>query len=218
VSSSAARYFPGVLRGDPTVGPADRTFGQPAQPTDEALLLSTCRGDKEALGLLFQRHARLVRAVGYRILRDESEADDVLQEVFLFIHRKSDLFDPTKSSARSWIVQVAYHRAIDRRRYLDSRHFYSQVPFEEVVEHWGPAVSRGLDEGLTPAGAQKLFETLSENQRQTLNLFFLEGYTFDEIAAKLGQTRGNVKNHYFRGLEKLRKQIFERIPHCGSAV
>ncbi len=142
MSSSAARYFPGVLRGDPTVGPADRTFGQPAQPTDEALLLSTCRGDKEALGLLFQRHARLVRAVGYRILRDESEADDVLQEVFLFIYRKSDLFDPTKSSARSWIVQVAYHRAIDRRRYLDSRHFYSQVPFEEVVEHWGPAVSR----------------------------------------------------------------------------
>jgi RNA polymerase sigma factor (sigma-70 family) len=56
---------------------------------------------------------------------------------------------------------------------------------------------------------QRGFETLSENQRQTLSLFFIEGYTFDEIAAQLGQSRGNVKHHYFRGLEKLRKELFD---------
>ena len=47
----------------------------------------------------------------------------------------------------------------------------------------------------------------SEGQRQTLHLFFFEGYTFEEIAAKLGQTVGNARNHYYRGLEKLRKRI-----------
>jgi RNA polymerase sigma-70 factor (ECF subfamily) len=89
-------------------------------------------GDKESLACLFHRYARLVRAVGYKILRDDSEADDLLQDVFLFIHQKSAVFDSSKSSARSWIVQMAYHRAIDRRRYLDSRHFYNQVDLEDV--------------------------------------------------------------------------------------
>jgi RNA polymerase sigma-70 factor, ECF subfamily len=51
-------------------------------------------------------------------------------------------------------------------------------------------------------------EALSENQRQTLRLHFMEGYTLDEIAAKLGQSRGNIKHHYFRGLDRLRKEIF----------
>jgi RNA polymerase sigma-70 factor (ECF subfamily) len=55
---------------------------------------------------------------------------------------------------------------------------------------------------------QSLFDELSESQRQTLHLFFFEGYTFEEIAAKLGQTVGNAKNHYYRGLDKLRRRIF----------
>ena len=53
-----------------------------------------------------------------------------------------------------------------------------------------------------------MFGVLSEIQRQTLGLHLLDGYTFEEIAVKLDQSRGNVKHHYFRGLEKLRKQIF----------
>src|ERR1700674_596501 len=99
---------------------------------DEVLMARVGDGEKEAVGCLFHRYARLVRAVGYKILRDDSEADDLLQEVFLFIHQKSAVFDGSKSSPRSWIVQVAYHRAIDRRRSLDSRHFYAQVDLEDV--------------------------------------------------------------------------------------
>ena len=57
---------------------------------------------------------------------------------------------------------------------------------------------------------QNWFAELSEKQRHTLHLFFYEGYTFREIAAKLGQTVGNARNHYYRGLEKLRKQISAR--------
>ena len=54
---------------------------------------------------------------------------------------------------------------------------------------------------------QNWFAELSESQRQTLQLFFFEGHSFEEIAAKLGQTVGNARNHYYRGLERLRKQI-----------
>jgi RNA polymerase sigma-70 factor (ECF subfamily) len=184
--------------------------------SDEALMASIGDGEKEALACLFHRYARLVRAVGYKILRDDSEADDLLQDVFLFIHQKSTVFDGSKSSARSWIVQMAYHRAIDRRRYLDSRHFYTQVDLEDVGNELSGAETRAvryansIEEVLGRLGLRKVLGVLSEIQRQTLGLHLLDGYTFEEIAAKLDQSRGNVKHHYFRGLEKLRKQIFRQ--------
>ena len=181
---------------------------------DEVLMARIGDRDKEALACLFHRYARLVRSVAYKILRDDSEADDLLQEVFLFIHQKSGVFDSSKSSARSWIVQMAYHRAIDRRRYLDSRHFYTQVDLEDVGNELSGAGTRAeryensIEEVLGRVGLRRVFGVLSESQRQALGLHLLEGYSFEEIAEQLGQTRGNVKHHYFRGLEKLRKQIF----------
>ncbi len=192
------------------------SFASQAGPSDEALMARTVEGDKEALGCLFRRYARLVRAVGYKILRDDSEADDLLQDVFLFIHQKSAVFDGSKSSPRSWIVQMAYHRAIDRRRYLDSRHFYAQVDLEDVANELSGPDSKAtryentIEEVLARVGLSKVFGVLSEIQRQTLGLHLLDGYTFEEIAVKLDQSRGNVKHHYFRGLEKLRKQIFRQ--------
>jgi RNA polymerase sigma factor (sigma-70 family) len=75
-----------------------------------------------------------------------------------------------------------------------------------------PPQSGGNEDVMNGALARKetlqtWFAELSHSQRQTLHLFFFEGYTFNEIAAKLGQTVGNARNHYYRGLEKLRKQI-----------
>jgi RNA polymerase sigma-70 factor, ECF subfamily len=190
----------------------------PADLSDEGLLLHANQADGEALAVLFKRHARLVRAIAFRILHDASEADDLLQEVFLFIHRKSKLFDEVKSSARSWIVQVTYHRAIDRLRYLQSRHFYSQVDLDDVTSELGDTRHKKAIEALEQQQVRQLFESLSPNQRHTIQLFFYEGFSFDEIAVKLGQTRGNVKNHYFRGLDKLRKQLLDRNPAPDSGV
>jgi RNA polymerase sigma-70 factor (ECF subfamily) len=193
---------------------SDRHSVDSIEIPDEILMARIGDGEKGALGCLFHRYARLVRAVGYKILRDDSEADDLLQDVFLFIHQKSAVFDGSKSSPRSWIVQMAYHRAIDRRRYLDSRHFYTQVDLEDVGnELSGPGTraeryENSIEEVLGRVGLHKVFGVLSEIQRQILGLHLLDGYTFEEIAVKLDQTRGNVKHHYFRGLEKLRKQIF----------
>ena len=195
-----------------------------AVDSDEQLLALICKGDNEALASLFRRYARIVRGVAYRVLRDASEADDLLQDIFLLIHRKCDMFDASRGPARFWILQMTYHRAIARRRYLSSRHFYTRVDLDNVereVAALGTG-SQGLgDSGnglLGREGLDKILEELSENQRKTLQLFFVEGHTLGEIATKLKQTRGNVKNHYFRGLEKLRKQIFGDKLRRGSAV
>jgi RNA polymerase sigma-70 factor, ECF subfamily len=182
--------------------------------SDEALMALICEGDKEALALLFRRYARIVRGVAYRVLRDASEADDLLQDIFVLIHRLCNTFDGSRGSARFWILQMTYCRAISRRRYLTSRHFYTRLDLDEAAETHGHAfVAPGpfqssIDDICGNAGFEKILESLSDKQRQTLQLFFVEGYTFDEIAAKLGETPGNVRHHYYRGLEKLRKRIF----------
>ena len=189
-----------------------------SEVADETLMARVCEEDKEALAFLFRRYARHVRGVAYRILRDASEADDLLQDIFLLIHSKCRSFDSSKGPVRFWILQMTYRRAISRRRYLNSRHFYTRIDLEDVANQLcgEDASSRKYEdsiEGTLGNGAlDEMFEKLSEDQRQTFRLFFFEGHSLDEIASRLGQSRGNVKHHYFRGLEKLRKHFFGSSP------
>lgn len=243
MSSEAARYFPGVFENAKTAlhpeSDSSSTKAVPASESseldrsdltialqtpingagysevpDEILLAQICEGDKEALTGLFRRFARVVHAVAFRILRDAAEAEDLLQDVFLFIFRKCAIFDSSKSTARSWIVQMTYHRAIDRRRYLQSRHYYTQVGIDDEALQIPDPRSRtasyddSIEAILGAKDCQRIFESLSVDQRETIRLMFFDGYTFEEIAAKLGQSLGNVRNHYYRGLERIRQQVF----------
>src|ERR1700687_811704 len=98
--------------------------------SDEILLSQICEGSREALAMLFRRYARIVRGVVYRVLRDSSESDDLLQDVFLLIHRLCKTFDASRGPAKFWILQMAYRRAISRRRHLPSRHFYTHLALD----------------------------------------------------------------------------------------
>jgi RNA polymerase sigma-70 factor (ECF subfamily) len=192
-------------------------------PSDESLLTQICIGDREALAALFERYGRLTRSVAARILRDAGEAEDLVQELFLYIQRKCGVFDSSKSTARSWIVRMAYHRALDRRRYLKSREFYAQPYFPAKGAQ---AVGKPTTESDYSAetvfgrnGLDKIVDTFSADQRETLLLYFFEGYSLVEISEKLGQPLGNVRHHYYRALDKLRKEMFanDRQPTEGCA-
>jgi RNA polymerase sigma-70 factor (ECF subfamily) len=180
---------------------------QTQEDSDEELLAQVGNGNKEALSILFQRHARAVHSVARRILKDDSEAEDLLQELFLFIFQKASTFNATKASATSWIIQLAYHRAIDRRRYLKFRQHYSAEPLDEG-RLMGNRGQISIDELAGRALLHRLRGELSADQRQTLELHFFEGYSFSEIGEKTNQTPGNIRNHYYRGLERLRSHIF----------
>jgi RNA polymerase sigma-70 factor, ECF subfamily len=184
------------------------------EPSDESLIGETGQGSREALSILFRRYSYLVRGVAYRILHDRSEADDLLQDIFLLIHRLRGNFDPNKGSVRSWILQMTYRRALSRRRYLARRHFYSHQELDDCALSFADskAASQFEDSILERVGKkdiQRLFQKLSENERQALLLRFVEGYELSEIAERMGQSKANIKNHYFRGIEKLRKHIFD---------
>lgn len=175
----------------------------------------------ECITELFCRYSRMVRRVAYRILRDPCEADELVQEVFLQMQCKRSEFNVVRGTARGWILQIARNLAISRWRYLKSRQFYKRVPLESVdlssIDFRGsPNGHARVELQYEKAHLQQLFRLLSENQRRTLELFFCEGYTLDEIAAESGQSKGNVRHYYFRGLEKLRKEVFCKKPQSPA--
>jgi RNA polymerase sigma-70 factor (ECF subfamily) len=192
--------------------------------SDEVLIEAISAGDREALAELFRRYAAIIRAVSSRVLHDTSEADDLVQDIFLFIHRNSQSFDPLKGSGRSWIVQITYHRAIDRRRHLSSRGFYTQLSIEdpeiEVSDRRADILPYDQTvQGLFGrTGLRKIKKLLTEDQWKTIQLYFFEGFTIAEIASFLRQEPGNIRNHYYRALEKLRKHMVAKKLRDSASI
>ena|SRR5579863_6193320 len=177
--------------------------------TDESLMGEVGHGSKEALGLIFRRYRSSVLGVAKRILRDASEAEDLCQEVFLLLFEKAKLFDASKGTASSWIIQIAYHRAMNRRQYLTHRQHYNtqELDEEQICGGRQPLL---IDEITARNLLNRLREQLSEQQRETLEFHFFEGYSLREIAKRTNQPLGNVRHHYYRGLERLRCNVFPK--------
>ncbi len=176
--------------------------------SDEDVMERLRKGDPEALPVLFDRFYRLVLRIASRILRDPGEAEDVMQEVFLEIFNRVAQFDPAKGSAKTWILQYAYHRSLSRRQYLALRNFYDRRQVGErqfsescaldlswrglTVQEWRRVIKQGL-------------ATLNEKQRKTLELACFQGLFLSEIAESTKESLPNVRHYYYRGLEGLRK-------------
>jgi RNA polymerase sigma-70 factor (ECF subfamily) len=103
--------------------------------SDEELMEGLCTGAPDALSFLFDRYYRLVFSIALKILRDRGEAEDIMQEVFLEIYRAPEKFDPSRGGVKTWILQHAYHRSLNRRKYLKVRGFY-EVRQDSSVSIW----------------------------------------------------------------------------------
>jgi RNA polymerase sigma-70 factor (ECF subfamily) len=183
--------------------------------TDETVMRRVQAGDQHALGTIYDRYSRLILTIGLRILKDLSEAQELLQEVFLQLFQNSGDFDATKGTLRSWLVQIAYSRAFNRREYLSLRRFYDYCNIDEVLEGVASDFSAedfGIESELR-ALIRKAFDQLTQPQRATLEMF-LEGYSLREISVRMNETLGNTRNHYYRGVEKLREIV--RQPAAGQ--
>jgi RNA polymerase sigma-70 factor, ECF subfamily len=200
---------------DAATSEVDRRSGSKC-PSDEGLITEICRGDRDALAELFERYARVTRRIAIRILQNTTEAEDVVQDLFVFIQQKCGIFDSSRSTARSWIVQMAYHRSLDRRRYLKTRAFYatpvSGTNGTEAVGNPTTESDYSAEVVFGRNGLEKIVDSLSNDQRETLRLHFFEGYTLAEVSQKLGQPLGNIRHHYYRALDRLRKHMQANDP------
>lgn len=176
--------------------------------SDEDVMEQLRDGHPDALPTLFNRFYRLVLKIALRILRDPGEAEDVMQEVFFEIFNKAAQFDPAKGSTKTWIIQYAYHRSLSRRQYLALRNFYDrhQTAELEVAESNGLHVTwRGLTFLEWRRVIQQGLATLNEKQRKTLELACFHGLLLSEIAERTKESLPNIRHHYYRGLQGLRK-------------
>jgi RNA polymerase sigma-70 factor, ECF subfamily len=204
---SATNGFLSTAAGYAATGVERRSSAANVSPEDEVLMLRIQGGDEQALGLLLERYANIVLGIGLKVLRDREEAEELVQDVFFQVYRKCQLYDSTRGTARAWLLQTAYHRAFDRREYLQVRRFYDNRSVEELADVMRASCDVEY-EARVNQGEQILrraFEELSEKQRQTLTLFFFEGYTLREISETLKEPLPNVRHHYYRGLKHLKE-------------
>jgi RNA polymerase sigma-70 factor, ECF subfamily len=179
-------------------------------PSDDETMARLQSNHPESLQILFDRYARLVLSIARGIVRDSGEAEDVVQEVFLYVYKKSTLFDGSKGSVKNWIAQIALHRSLDRKSHLDRRGFYAGTDLDSVDDTLSGEtdLDREIASKLDRAQLEKAFARLSPAQRKTLVLFYFEGLDLREISARLNQPFGNTRHHFYRGLERLRKSSF----------
>ena len=173
---------------------------------DRELLARVARGDVTALRSIYEQHASRAITIAYRILRNREEAEDVVQETFLEVWRRSAQFDPGRGGAVAWVVTIARSRAIDRLR---ARNIAGRTIASAADETAGllpvappsPAVEtqRKRDERRVAAA----LGTLPPAQRRTIELAYFEGLSQSEIAAKTASPLGTVKMRVKLAMAKL---------------
>lgn len=176
-------------------------------PSDEELMAWIQAKDHQALDQLYTRYSRLVFGIALRVLNDKSEAEEVVQEVFLAIYQKALQFDPGKGSGKTWLVQIAFSRARDRRSHLSRRGFYAGTDIDSLDDTLPGEdnIEREVGARIDFAYLLSAFDGLTQMQRATLDLFYFQGLELREISERLHEPLGNVRHHLYRGLERLRK-------------
>lgn len=187
--------------------PCGLSYSELARLPDDEVMLHVQGGHDDALAVLFDRYHRLILSVGYKILRDIGEAEDITQCVFLEIFQVAGQFDPARGSTKTWLLQYAYHRSLNRRRDLGRRDFYDKRDLEQGIRA-GESESQSL---FSSVEARKMLsgavEDLTAAQRRTIHLVYFEGLSMREIAEKTGESVSNVRHHYYRGLIRLRQRM-----------
>jgi RNA polymerase sigma-70 factor (ECF subfamily) len=178
----------------------------PVAPADEELLTQIAACDRMAFGVLYDRLGAPLFSLAYKMLGNEAEAQDVLQEVFLTVWNKASTFSPARGTAFSWMVTQLRNRAIDRIRSRRRR--------GELLETFGHDLKPGGADLRTAAEdceasersrqVRAAMDKLSDEQRHVLRLAYFEGLTQAEIAKKLDEPLGTIKARAHRAMARLR--------------
>jgi RNA polymerase sigma-70 factor, ECF subfamily len=179
---------------------------------DVELVAALRDGHDDALAVLFERHGALVFHIAKNIVKDDWEAEETVQQVFFDLYRAIQQFNPERGSFRTWVLQFAYHRSINRRQHLLSNKFYNSGELSDAIVCQFLAENRSLRR-LSPQETTRFIDqilgTLKPAQRRVIELTYFDGLTAEEIASKIGETAFVVRHHLYRGLAKLRYVLLE---------
>ncbi len=182
---------------------------------DEELLALLQHANVAALEELYDRHHRLALAVAFRVLDDRGEAEEVVQEAFLAVWRRSATYRPERGGARGWILSIVRHRAIDRAR--RARGAAPTAALDETVQD-DPAgdVFQAANRHVERERIQAAMSSLPHEQRETVELAYFAGLTQQEISDRVGVPLGTVKGRIRLAMEKLRAVLADLATEVGG--
>lgn len=174
-------------------------------PSDAELVASMAQGSEDALRALFERHGDSVSALARRMLGDRQEAEEVLQDTFLSLHRHAAEFDARRASLRTYLFAIARNLCLTRLRKRSSHPRKADgadphsVAFQAAV---------GVDHDPLPAMLVRgALATLAEDERNLLEAAFYGGFSHRELADLHALPLGTVKSRVRRALAKLRAHL-----------
>jgi RNA polymerase sigma-70 factor, ECF subfamily len=177
----------------------------------EELLVAVGRGDQQAFASLYDRVTPQVLGVALRVLRDRSLAEEVTQEVMVEVWRKAERFDPERGTASGWITTLAHRRAVDRvRSEQASRDRDDRVSRRDEPRAFD-AVADEVQVNLDHWQVRKALATLTERQREAIELAYFGGHTYRDVAKVLGIPEGTAKSRLRDGLLRLREALEDLV-------
>ena len=172
------------------------------------LLARVAKRERAAFEQLYDRYSNIIYATAMKFLKEDADAQDVVQDVFIQIWDKAKLYDPAKGKPLTWALTLTRNRSIDRIRAIQRRtRLRDDFEKETVVDE-----SAGVREALSGVDASEKSQILrdavgrlSPEQRNVIELAFFSGFTQSEIADRLGEPLGTIKARARRGLMKLKE-------------
>jgi len=188
------------------LGPRGRT-ASPVDDADRAVLALVTAGQLEALQELYDRYRTMAYSIALRITADASLAEDVVQDAFLGVWRNASRYVEGRGSVKTWLLSIVHHRAVDavrRRRPTTELSEREDVPPPalQIPDLWDD-VAAGLDR----VAIARALATLSDVQREAIELAYWGGLTQQEIADRTGTPLGTVKSRVRLGLLALRSAL-----------
>jgi len=180
--------------------PADQTIAV-------NLIQKVANQDRDAFGQLYDRFSSLVFALAMRMLRVRSDAEDLLQEVFVQIWRQAQSYSVQRGSPEAWIVNIARSRAIDKIRSIRRMEKSFVLTDDPARAESGENVESSAAESEARMAMNSALANLPETQRKVLELAYFDGLTQTEIANRLAEPLGTIKTRMRSGIQRLRDML-----------
>lgn len=175
---------------------------------DAALARAVFDGEELALAQLYTRHGGPCLALARRVLADRVLAEEVVQEVFLRLWHEPSRFDPDRGSMRAWLCAQVHGKAVDllraetARRAREERDAFRNATIDDDLE-------RAVLELTESEAVRRALASLSDGEREAIELAYFGGHTYREVAALLEQPEGTVKSRIRSGLLRLRAALID---------
>lgn len=167
------------------------------------LLMQSGNGDQQAFAQVYQLTSSTLFGLCLRMLRDRSEAEEVLQEIYTTVWRRADSFDSTRASAMTWLVTLTRNKAIDRLRQHRESLLEDPIDLDQLIDEQ-PTPALDAQRSQEYLRLQRCLEMLDPKQRHSVREAFFSGATYNELAARFKVPLGTMKSWIRRSLLQLR--------------